>query len=96
MIHTVYSSIHTHVSSLIPRMMCRIIMVLLRVMYDPHSLFIYSHTCLFIRMMCRTHMSLVSIHTHVSSLMMMCRIIMVLLRVMYDPHSLFIYSHTCL
>ena len=46
MIHTVYSSIHTHVSSLIPRMMCRIIMVLLRVMYDPHSLFIYSHTCL--------------------------------------------------
>ena len=45
MIHTAYSSIHTHVSSLIPRMMCRIIMVLLRVMYDPHSLFIYSHTC---------------------------------------------------
>ena len=46
MIHTAYSSIHTHVSSLIPQMMCRIIMVLLRVMYDPHSLFIYSHTCL--------------------------------------------------
>ena len=46
MIHTAYSSIHTHVSSLIPRMMCRTIMVLLRVMYDPHSLFIYSHTCL--------------------------------------------------
>ena len=46
MIHTAYSSIHTHVSSLIPRMLCRIIRVLLRVMYDPHSLFIYSHTCL--------------------------------------------------
>ena len=46
MIHIAYSSIHTHVSSLILRMMCRIIMVLLWVMYDPHSLFIYSHTCL--------------------------------------------------
>ena len=46
MIHTAYSSIHTHVSGLIPRMMCRIIMVLLWVMYDPHSLFIYSHKCL--------------------------------------------------
>ena len=46
MIHIAYSSIHTHVSSLISRMMCRIIMVLLWVMYDPHSLFIYSHTCL--------------------------------------------------
>ena len=46
MIHTAYSSIHTHVSSLIPGMTGRIIMVLLRVMYDPHSLFIYSHTCL--------------------------------------------------
>ena len=46
MIHIAYSSIHRHVSSLIPRMMCRIIMVLLWVMYDPHSLFIYSHTCL--------------------------------------------------
>ena len=34
-------SLFTHVSSLI-----RIIMVLLRVMYDPHSLFIYSHMCL--------------------------------------------------
>ena len=30
MIHTAYSSIHTHVSSLIPRMMCRTIRVLLR------------------------------------------------------------------
>ena len=77
MIHTAYSSIHTHVSSLIPRMMmCRIIMVLLRVMYDPHSLFIYSHTWV---------SSLIP--------WMMCRMIMVLLRVMYDPHSLFIYSH---
>ena len=47
MIHTVYSSIHTHVSSLIPGMTCRTIMVLLRVMYDPHSLFIYSYTCLY-------------------------------------------------
>ena len=46
MIHIAYSSIHTHVSSLIPWMMCRINRVLLRVMYDPHSLFIYSHTCL--------------------------------------------------
>ena len=46
MIHTAYSSNHTHVSSLIPLMMYRIIMVLLRVMYDPHNLFIYSHTCL--------------------------------------------------
>ena len=45
MIHTVYSSIHTHVSSLIPGMTCRIIIMLLRVMYYPHSLFIYSHTC---------------------------------------------------
>ena len=43
MIHTAYSSIHTHVSSLIPQMTCRIIMVLLGVMYDLHSLFIYSH-----------------------------------------------------
>ena len=46
MIHTAFSSNYTHVSSLIPQMMCRIIRVLLRVMYDPHSLFIYSHTCL--------------------------------------------------
>ena len=34
MIYTAYSSIHTHVSSLIPQMTCRIIMVLLGVMYD--------------------------------------------------------------
>ena len=45
MIHTAYPSIHTHVSTLNPGMMCRIIMVLLGVMYDLHSLFIYSHTC---------------------------------------------------
>ena len=45
MIYTAYSSIHTHVSSLIPQMTCRIIMVLLGVMYDLHSLFIYSHMC---------------------------------------------------
>ena len=46
MIYTAYSSIHTHVSSLIPQMTCRIIMVLLGVMYDLHSLFIYSHMVL--------------------------------------------------
>ena len=56
MIHTAYSSIHTHVSSLIPQMMCRTIMVLLRVMYDPHSLLsIHTHVSSLIpRMMCRT------------------------------------------
>ena len=60
MMYTAYSSIHTHVSSLIPQMMCRIIMVLLGVMYDPHSLFIY-HThvsSLIPRMMCRIIMVL--------------------------------------
>ena len=64
MIHTAYSSIHTHVSSLIPRMMCRIIMVLHRVMYDPYSLFIYSYghvSSLIPWMMCRTIMVLLRV-----------------------------------
>ena len=47
---------------MIPRMMCRIIMVLLRVMYDPHSLF-NSHmvSSLIPGMMCRIIMVLLRV-----------------------------------
>ena len=37
--------IHTAIHLFTHMVCCRIIMVL-RVTYDPHSLFIYSHTCL--------------------------------------------------